>query len=1676
MSAVSVHFPGMACLAKANGRHNSGTNSLSLWKLYDDFVMIYPSRFPAVSAKEGLSVHWKFVPVRAREKYKGKTSIEDNNHDLNMDPETVLTTALQRGFVTSMDSRVVRGVLVRSFCVPSSVETIDSECFRGEKQMEQLVFCDNCRIVHIGAGAFAQSSLESVSFPPSLEVIGECSFCGCENLGRVTFSSGSKLTNIGSKAFSGCSFTNCDIPDSVERVGDYCFAENRALSNVTIGQGVVHIGCGAFAHTAVGRIRIPSSVEVVGEDCFLSCMSLGRACFGIDSRLIYIGPGAFQRTRIDKVKLPKQIREVSVHSFSPCSALREVDFSHAYRLTKLGRLSLNETSIRSITVPMTVEIIDSQCFDGCKTLESVTFADNSRLVYIGSCAFQHTKLQSIVFPQSVEFIGDNCFAASLLSSINFHERARLVHIGSHAFQNIQAKFIEVPVSVEYVGESCFSSNHLLTVLFAEGSRLTYIGGSAFPRNINLFIYGIPSRFEVRIPSSVEVIGDSLFQGCSPRVSFEAGSHAVHIGKETFSMCNIDKIEIPPTVETLGDYCFKNCSGTIHLDRTSQIRFIGNNAFQGASLNEVFLPSRLESLGCGCFLRCASLSCVTFAEGILLTSIGASVFQSCPIRKIMIPAKTEVIEANCFRYCECLCEIEFAQDSRLSSIGPHAFEGVSVKTITIPPTVEIIGEKCFYLVHTLEVVEFADSSRLVFIGEGAYQGTSVHTIMIPFGVEVIADSCFRGCQSLKSVQFQEGSHLVDIGSRAFQGSFIHEIAIPSSVETIGERCFFKSGLLSSVQIPEDSHLKNVGLQAFKGTCCLNTVIDRLAALGIYEPCKQDGENIQLDRSDPLNGIVAALTRECGGSVDNKCPIDLTSRTVNIRPENVVESWNESVFTSIIGRNESLCVDFKDRRVAATSYAMRWSSIDCNRHTLTWTFDGSNNGVDWTVLDKRQATRGTYDQFKVQSFDVANCDDSYRMFRVILTGKSPGLPRDRLSISGFEVFGRTLRIEEPNISNIPLNASEPLNGILATLTRLCAGKLSENGIVIARGDGEMEIDWWDDYDYDSWDYDQGNERGLKSRWDPDTAARNAIDLWSDKCFESKNEPDQSLAIEFRSGRVAPTAYTIVMGDNHCKYGAAYLRSWVIEVSNNGKCWIEIDRHEESDKLTYDLALATFEISNCTEAYQMIRLRQIGPNQLGEMREQKNDSRYVPEWAEPLISQAHGPGRHRLVIRAFEVFGRLEGIEDIKRSIKEHHSFWTAKKRPGARKRNTANNSIDPLAGRGGISATACPPEERVMPLAENEELISLCNNPLNGIIARLGQQVNGNPCDNGLVKVTGNACQAPRMAIDYSVETYYASKGEANEWLCVDFKDRTVIPSAYSLRSSVVDPLTSWVFEASSDGLKWKELDRRKDTAALTEHGAIGSWELGPCNEKYRMFRIRRIDRQDEDHKMYREKRLMFSGFEVFGRTECIEEPKYELVPLKPESPMNGIIQRLIQVSAYPVEDSPVEFARGSESHSTGSYGWTVSYSDSSRGTLTFNFKDRQIIPTGYTLRREQYPGWILYASNDGVNWTELHRCQDIGCLNALPQVASFPILYHEKAYRMFQIIKICGRYEDVEEQPMLRTTGFSPIETSHDRDFEIFGWIQPLRPTRRPAAASRATRTMSRGTPRPLTFSRFGSIW
>lgn len=167
----------------------------------------------------------------------------------------------------------------------------------------------------------------------------------------------------------------------------------------------------------------------------------------------------------------------------------------------------------------------------------------------------------------------------------------------------------------------------------------------------------------------------------------------------------------------------------------------------------------------------------------------------------------------------------------------------------------------------------------------------------------------------------------------------------------------------------------------------------------------------------------------------------------------------------------------------------------------------------------------------------------------------------------------------------------------------------------------------------------------------------------------------------------------------------------------------------------------------------------------------------------------------------------------------------------------------------------------------------NNRFKGIISFIG---NGNPknlVDEGVIDITNsklwgdNKRYLPKNVVNYEDDNlWFDSANKPNSWLCINFKEKKIKPSYYSIKSNNGGGknnahLKNWVIEGSKDNVNWVILDERKNEESLNDRTASNTFKIQhnfENDEFYQYIKIRQTGLNTSNGNQ-----LYFGSIEFFG---------------------------------------------------------------------------------------------------------------------------------------------------------------------------------------------------------------------
>jgi hypothetical protein len=178
-----------------------------------------------------------------------------------------------------------------------------------------------------------------------------------------------------------------------------------------------------------------------------------------------------------------------------------------------------------------------------------------------------------------------------------------------------------------------------------------------------------------------------------------------------------------------------------------------------------------------------------------------------------------------------------------------------------------------------------------------------------------------------------------------------------------------------------------------------------------------------------GIIAHLTKECGGNVDDHHVVDVTfgsfeketcganpySGVLNNAPhlgaKNAADLETGSLFCSAFrneeddipdAQNNWICYDFKERRTVPTYYSIRrfWGNPG-SCHMKSWLVETSADGKTWREVAREEASNQLNGIWFTGTFAVAGGGEC-RFIRLVNIDMNHG-GSDSFNISAWEIFG-------------------------------------------------------------------------------------------------------------------------------------------------------------------------------------------------------------------------------------------------------------------------------------------------------------------------------------------------------------------------------------------------------------------------------------------------------------------------------------------------------------------------------------------------------------------------------------------------------------------------------------------------------------------------------------------------
>ncbi|MET0979638.1 MAG: leucine-rich repeat protein, partial [Candidatus Saccharimonadales bacterium] len=540
---------------------------------------------------------------------------------------------------------------------------------------------------------------------------------------------GLTVTNIGDSSLSGRALTSVTIPNGVTSIGYYAFGSNQ-LTSLTIPSSVTSIASGAFKGNNIAAVSVLGTLNSLGSDVLtdnsIESITYGGVTYSTSQPMQPVPAGCFEHNDSTLTTyLYKDLKSV-VSSGVMCAA---TDITLPQNLdgaviTAIGDSALTNKHLTSVIIP-----------DGVTS--------------IGDNAFNYNQLTSITIPSSMTSIGDSTFQSNKLTSVTIPDG--VTSIGDYAFNDNQLTSITIPSSMTSIGDSTFQSNKLTSVIIPDG--VTSIGNATFQSN---------KLTSLTIPSSVTSIGNGTFQSNSIG-SIVIPSAVMNIGSGAFSSNDITAISLLGTPSSMSSDAFSyNTVTSVTYNGTT---YSSSQPAQPACFqhdNDMLTEYRYLDLTLlisdGIICAATFIDIPQSLDGIPITKIGDAAFTSKQLSSIVIP-------------------------DGVTSIGSEAFSYNRLTSLTIPNSVTSIGD---FAVSSNRLSSLTIPNSVTTIGSGAFFANSIANLIVPDSVTSVGDFAFESNQ-LTSLTL--GCGVDTIGQEQYAINKLKEVIIPGCIKTVDPTAFF-----------------------------------------------------------------------------------------------------------------------------------------------------------------------------------------------------------------------------------------------------------------------------------------------------------------------------------------------------------------------------------------------------------------------------------------------------------------------------------------------------------------------------------------------------------------------------------------------------------------------------------------------------------------------------------------------------------------------------------------------------------------------------------------------------------------------------------------------------------------------------------------------------------------------
>ncbi|MBO5304221.1 MAG: leucine-rich repeat protein, partial [Clostridia bacterium] len=315
------------------------------------------------------------------------------------------------------------------------------------KYLGDVVIEDGTKSIEIGANAFRNSGLRSITLNGRMTKVTEYAFFGCKNLESVDLSS-TLITEIEHSLFRQSGIKEVIMPASITSIGAFAFAgcdqmESLYYTAKTDGTyGITTINMGAFQYESNGaKNTIRRFVDVSARENVLGNPELHKQ-IDIPEGTTKILDNAFHScVKIEMLVIPSTITTIGADAFHSSSALKNIIYNAIETADLVSGMPFGGAGAEGLTLTIgeAVTNIPARAFNGMCALSNLTLPEG--LQTIGTNAFANiTDLKEINYKAvNLEDVEESVFAGSgSVSGITVNIHASVEELPALLLCNVRA--------------------------------------------------------------------------------------------------------------------------------------------------------------------------------------------------------------------------------------------------------------------------------------------------------------------------------------------------------------------------------------------------------------------------------------------------------------------------------------------------------------------------------------------------------------------------------------------------------------------------------------------------------------------------------------------------------------------------------------------------------------------------------------------------------------------------------------------------------------------------------------------------------------------------------------------------------------------------------------------------------------------------------------------------------------------------------------------------------------------------------------------------------------------------------------------------------------------------------------------------------------------------------------